>query len=140
MNNLWISYGYDGAIAGTFLVMHRDRPLPEKIGVEVITEMKEDGTYDGSLADGVISVKRFKQFLLEFESDAKALDMVAWQRFIQEHLDEQIPRKIENIMVESRKKRYNPYDFDEKWMEMIESKCKWCGGRNGSHIQGCLEE
>ena len=130
MRNLWISYGYDGAIAGTFLVMHRDRPLPEKIGVEVITEMKKDGTYDGNLPDGVVSVKRVKQFLLEFESNAEGLDMVAWQRFIQEHLDEQIPRKIENIMVESKKN-----DF-----VVFPHSCKWCGGRKGNHIEGCLEE
>ena len=138
MKGLWISYGYDGAIAGTFLVMHRDRPLPEKIGVEVITEMKKDGTYDGTLADGVVSVKQFKQFLLEFESNAEGLDMVAWQRFIQDHLDEQVPRKIENIMVERRKKGLNPHDTIDD--VNFSPKCKWCGAKNGNHIPGCPEE
>ena len=129
---VWISYGYDGAIAGTFLVMHPNRPLPEKIGVEVITEMKKDGSFDGTLADGVISVKQLKEFLREFESNAKGVDMIAWQRFIQEHLDEQVPRTIENIMVESRK--------DSKIGATNFKKCKWCGAKEGEHIEGCLEE
>jgi len=130
---MWISYGYDGAIAGTFLVMHMDRPIPEKIGVESITEHFKDGSYSGTLPDGVVTVKKFKQFLHGFEENADDPSKLAWQRMIQEHLNETKPVTIDKVMVEKQTNKSN------------KQTCSWCGGAilvspDGEfiiHVPGC---
>jgi hypothetical protein len=81
---LWVSYGYDGAIAGTFLEFHPIRPLPATLGVQQVTSFDgislEQG-YDGNLSDGVISVKPLKSLLAEIDKKENGAPSKEWIAF-----------------------------------------------------------
>ena len=81
---MWVSYGYDGAIAGTFLEFHPIRPLPSQLGVQEVTSfdgMTLEQGYDGTLPDGVISVKPLNSLLAEIDKKENGTPSDEWIEF-----------------------------------------------------------
>jgi hypothetical protein len=54
----WIIFGYDGSIAGNFIATHIGFPTPASLGIQMITETKEDGGYTGTIEEGWVEVKK----------------------------------------------------------------------------------
>jgi hypothetical protein len=121
---MWVSYGYDGAIAGTFLEFHHSRPLPSHLGVQEVTTfdgMSLEQGYDGVLADGVISVKRLNYLLAEIDKKENGTPSEEWSQFESKLSDFNKKMMFNNVL--NRK------------FKAMEINCGSCGSI--PHVQGC---
>tara|TARA_B110000444_G_C18844466_1_gene601009 strand:+ start:2074 stop:2547 length:474 start_codon:yes stop_codon:yes gene_type:complete len=74
----WVVFGYDGSIAGNFIISHIGFPTPHSLGVLQITEYPsnlpiEEGGYIGTLEEGWVEVKKADTIPTHFNS--KLLDI-----------------------------------------------------------------
>ncbi len=104
---MWVSYGYDGAIAGNFFVLHAGRPKPKQLGIEAISDYSEDDQcYEGTLENGTITACSIQYFIGSIPIRENAF-----------HLIDSVPRAISVPK------------------ENLEPECSWCGAL--SCITGC---
>lgn len=108
---IWVSYGYDGAIAGNFFVFHSRRPTPEQLGIEQIDDYtQDDQCYNGTLENGTITVCSIKHFI------------------------ESVPIRENGFELVDGKKEVNSLQVDDP-SKGKNGACSWCGAK--SCIIGC---
>ena len=106
---MWVSYGYDGSVAGNFFVLHAGRPKPKQLGIEAISDYSDDDQcYEGNLENGTITVCSIKHFIGSIPIRENAF-----------HLVDGLPRAISPLSVALK----------------TEAECSWCGAL--SCITGC---
>lgn len=82
----WIIFGYDGSIAGNFIASHVGFPTADSLGVQMITEIKEDGGYIGTLEEGWIEVKPMDKLTIHY-NDSLDEDACSFCGSNGEHID-----------------------------------------------------
>ena len=65
----WIIFGYDGSIAGNFIATHIGFPTADSLGVQMITEINEDGGYLGTIEEGWIEVKPKSKLTIHYNDN-----------------------------------------------------------------------
>lgn len=109
----WVSFGYDGAIAGNFFTLHADRPTPESLGM---SEIQSYGTeqFAGRLEEGTISAMSVRTFLKMLPDEASKV-------FCKDSV-------------------WPPALTTTKKTFIRRNHCLWCGASTETHIPGCKED